>query len=157
MVVFDGCAEHPGRAALILVGERERVRDFVCSRIRDCAVTDRYEALGAVDQDGTIIGGFVFYDWRRAPGGGDIMLAAAGSGPWVTRGNLRAWFSYPFVQLGCNRMSSVVAKSNRLSRDMTERLGFRREGCVRGSFGPGRDGILYGLLAQECNFIKDIK
>jgi RimJ/RimL family protein N-acetyltransferase len=152
VVVLDGRSEHPGGAALILVGERERVRDFVCARIADCAVSERYEALGAVDRDGVLIGGFVFYDWRWAPGGGDIMLAAAGGGPWVTKGNLRAWFSYPFVQLGCNRITSVVSKKNRVSREMTERLGFKREGCVRGAFGPGKDGVLYGLLAQECKF-----
>lgn len=142
---------------MILVGHRELVRDFVCARIRDCTISDRYEAMGALDRAGNLIGGFVFYDWRQSPGGGDIMLAAAGSGPWVTKGNLRFWFRYPFQQLSCNRITSLVAKKNRVSREMTERLGFKREGCARGAFGPGRDGILYGMLREECKFIREIK
>jgi RimJ/RimL family protein N-acetyltransferase len=133
-------------------GDRHAVCDFVNAAIRDGAdITERYEALGAVDATGRIIGGFIFYDWERA--NGNIYIAAAGSGAWVTPGNLRVWFSYPFNQLKCNRITSMVAKSNKVSREMTERLGFKREGCIRAARGPGKDSIVYGMLRNECRWI----
>jgi len=139
---------------MILYGERERVCAFVNAAIRDGSdVTARYEALGALSKDGELIGGFVFFDHQRRPGGGNIFLAAAGAGNWLTRGNLKIWFEYAFCQLGCHRITAIVAKSNTISRQIVERLGFKREGCIRGSRGPGKDSILYGLLKEECKWI----
>ena len=140
---------------MILVGDRERVCEFVNSMIRDGSpITDKYEALGAIDKSGKLIGGFVFYDVRKSPNGGNVMLAAAGSGPWLTRLNLKTWFEYSFDQLGCHRVTSIIAKSNTVSRNIAERIGFVMEGCIRGSRDPGKDSILYGMLKEECKWIR---
>jgi len=139
---------------MILDGERERVCAWVNEHIRDGRdITERYEALGALSPVGELIGGFVFYDWIKMDGGGNVYLAAAGSGPWLTRGNLNIWFSYAFRQLDCHRITAIVAKSNRKSRAIIERVGFIREGCIRASRGPGKDSILYGMLKDECKWI----
>jgi RimJ/RimL family protein N-acetyltransferase len=140
---------------MILAGDRERVAAFVNARIRDGHdISKGYEALGALDESGNLIGGFVFYNWTQYPDGGDVWIAVAGGGPWLTRANLREWFSYPFLQLGCNRVTSLVAKSNRKSRELVERLGGVREGRIRGARGPGKASIIYGMLKSECKWIR---
>lgn len=136
---------------MILAGDRALVCAFVNAAIRDDEdIVEKYEALGAVDDRGKLIGGFVYYNYEKKPDGGNVWIACAGHGPWLTRQNLRVWFEYPFVQLGCHRCTSLIAKSNRKSRDLVERLGAKREGCIRGARGPGKDSIIYGLLREEA-------
>lgn len=137
---------------MILAGKRDLVAAYVASRIRhqEPFVTG-YEAIGAVDKDGRLIGGFVYSELRGfAEGGGSVAICAAGERDWLSRGNLKVFLgSYPFGQLGCHRIQAMVSKSNRRARYVIERLGFKNEGTVRGGHGPGRDAILYGLLAHE--------
>jgi RimJ/RimL family protein N-acetyltransferase len=153
-VVLDRGAWKASGADMILAGDRERVCAFVNAMVRDgTPITEKYEALGAIDKEGNLLGGFVFYDITRTPNGGNVMLAAAGSGPWLTRLNLRTWFEYPFNQLECHRITCIIAKSNTISRKIVERLGFVMEGCIRGSRDPGKDSILYGMLRDECKWI----
>lgn len=136
---------------MILTGQKEHVAAWVAGRIKhqEPFITG-YEALGALDTAGRLIGGFVYSELRSFDGGGCISICAAGERDWLSRGNLRVFLgSYPFGQLGCHRMQATVAKSNRRARTVIERLGFKNEGTIRGGHGPGRDAILYGLLAQE--------
>jgi RimJ/RimL family protein N-acetyltransferase len=145
------------RPALILTGQRELVAQWVASRIRhqEPFVTG-YEAIGAIDSAGSIIGGFVYSEHRAFNGGGSVAICAAGERDWLSRGNLKVFFGYPFLQLGCHRMQAMVAKSNKRARKVIERLGFVNEGCVRQGLGPNKDAILYSLLRHDCRWIKGI-
>lgn len=141
---------------MILSGHREAVAAFVAARIRDMQGPPRsdYEALGAIDQSGLLIGGWIYDDYRQLPDGThNIWISAAGSGNWLTRGNLRVFFGYPYNQLKCSRISALIAKGNHRSRNIVERLGFVQEGKFRGWFGPGKDGIVYSMLKNECKWI----
>jgi RimJ/RimL family protein N-acetyltransferase len=143
---------------MILAGQRERVAAWVAGRIRDMDVPpDKdYEAIGFVGKGGDIIGGVIFTNYMElAPGQHDIRLTAAGEPGWLTRTSLRVIFGYPFSQLSCIRVSALCAKANKRSRDLVERLGFVGEGNIRHAFGVGRDGIHYGLLKDECRWIKE--
>ncbi len=112
-----------------------------------------FEALGVV-KDGKLIGGVAYTGYAELPDGThDMMMSCAGEPGWLTKLSLRVFFSYPFIQLNCSRVTTIAAKSNRKARDLNERLGFTHEGTVRGGFGHGRDGILYGMLREECRFI----
>ncbi len=113
-----------------------------------------YEALGALDTAGDMIGGFVYSEHRPCPGGGSVAICAAGERDWLSRGNLAVFLGYPFHQLQCNRISALVAKSNARARGVIERLGFKAEGKIRGAFGPGKDGIYYGLIREECRWLR---
>jgi RimJ/RimL family protein N-acetyltransferase len=140
---------------LILTGQRELVADYVASRIRyqDPFITG-YEAIGALDSGGNLIGGVVYSEHRLFDGGGSIVICAAGEIGWLSRANLKVFMGYPFSQLGCHRMQTLVAKSNKRARSAVERLGFKNEGLVRSGLGVGRDAILYSLLRHECRWIK---
>ena len=62
--------------------------------------------------------------------------------------------AYPFVQLDCQRATVIVRKKNKRSRKFVEWLGFRQEGCCRRGF-KDDDAIIYGLLREECRWIKE--
>ena len=143
---------------MILAGESERVASYVASRIRHQeAFITGYEALGAIDSDGRLIGGFVYSELRMCPGGGSIAVCAAGERGWLSRGNLKVFLGeYPFGQLKVHRIQATVAKSNRRARNVIERLGFKNEGTLRGGLGVGKDAIVYGLLREESLWLGDV-
>lgn len=150
-VVRFRCERHARGTALILAGQRELVAAWVSGRIRfqEPFITG-YEALGALDHAGNLIGGFVYSEFRRFPQGGIVAICAAGECGWLSRGNLKVFLgSYPFGQLGCHKIHATVAKNNRRARRVIERLGFKNEGLIREGLGINRDAILYGLLAHE--------
>lgn len=152
----DGYSGEGWRRPLILVGQRERVAAYVASKIKhqEPFVTG-YEAIGAIDTAGNLIGGFVYSEHRPFPGGGSVAICAAGERDWLSRGNLKVFLgSYPFGQLGCHRIQAMVAKANRRARSVIERLGFVSEGLIRHGLGPQKDAILYSLLRHECRWIK---
>lgn len=137
---------------MLLTGQRQAVRDYVASRIRDLynPPQDLYEAIGVV-RDGRIIGGIIYSHWHElAPGQHDCMLTAAGEPGWLTRGSIKALLHYPFEDLACIRLTSIIAKANKPARALNERLGFKLEGTVRHGRGIGKDCILYGLLRADA-------
>lgn len=144
-----------GATLIIVAGQRDVVAAWVCARVRDMAPisTTEFEAIGFASADGTLIGGAVYTSYYRlADGTCDITLTGAGNRGWLSRTTLRVIFGYPFGQLNCSRVTAITSKPNRRSRDLLERLGFRHEGTIRGAFGRGRDGLLYGLLREEYKF-----
>lgn len=70
----------------------------------------------------------------------------------LTRGNLRALFSYPFKQLGLNRVSVRTRASNMAVRKQIRRLGFQPEGKKPQFFGR-EAAIEYGLLRSQCKWL----
>lgn len=56
--------------------------------------------------------------------------------------------AYPFVQLGCKRITAIVEKHNKRSRMMCRRLGFVEEGKLRKA-GEKGDLLIYGMLPDE--------
>lgn len=142
---------------MILSGHRDRVAEWVASRIRDMGAppTRDYEAIGVL-KGGELIGGVIYSEYREiAPGHHDMRMHCAGEPGWLTRASLRALFGYPFNQLGCCRVTATVNRSNKRALDMNRRLGFCIEGCIRDGYGPGRDGLLLGMLRRECRWIED--
>lgn len=106
-------------------------------------------AIG-ITRDQALIGGVVFSDYVPLHGGGNIHITIAGHSGWLSRKVLRAVFGHVFSQYKCNRATCIVGYKNKKSRELALRLGFKEEGKIRGAYGPKRDGILYGLLKEEC-------
>lgn len=137
---------------MILAGQKEKVRDWIFAHVRDLTdpPQDKYEAIGVVKDD-RIIGGVLYSNYHEiAPGQHDCMLTAAGEPGWLTRSAIKVLIGYPFEQLACIRLTSIIAKSNKRARALNERLGFKVEGKVRDGRGVGKDCILYGLLRADA-------
>lgn len=51
------------------------------------------------------------------------------------------------------RVNFIVAADNRVSVDMVERLGAQIEGRVRCAFPGDVDGLVMGMLKEECRWV----
>jgi len=95
---------------------------------------------------GTIIAAAIFYDYR----GTSIEVTFVTTTPrWASREAIRAILHYPFVQIGCKRLTAITEESNAAARGFLERLGFREEGIHPDGFESGA-GISYGLLRKDA-------
>jgi hypothetical protein len=71
---------------------------------------------------------------------------------WCTPDFVYHCFYYPFVELGCGRVTAL-APSRARHRKWLRKLGFIEEGCIRESLPTGDDQIVYGMLRRECRWL----
>lgn len=128
----------------LLLGHDKTVADWVGLRVgKPFHAVDA--AIGAVDQSGRLVGGFVFTGFN----GSCIELSMAGRASVVSRGVWRAVAAYVFDQLGCSRLQIHTAADNREIRRLAPRLGFTFEGKSRNFYGHGRDALQYSLTTGD--------
>ena len=120
----------------------DRVARFVGNRIR-AVIYPPFTAIG-IEKDGEIVAGAVFNCFT----GHDVEITVAGKG-W-TRAFFRAVGEYVFDNLKCGRFQFTTESED--TARLAERLGGVREGILRDKFGPGRDGIVLGVLRSEYRF-----
>jgi RimJ/RimL family protein N-acetyltransferase len=102
------------------------------------------------ESDGVLVGGVVFEQYN---GLNIFMHVAIEDGAVVTRKDLRIAFAYPFVHLGCKRITGLVRADNARAQRFDEHLGFRQEGALRQAAADGTDMVVYGMLKEECRWI----
>ena len=107
-------------------------------------------AIGLLE-DGKLIAGVVY---NMYTGNGIMMHVAASKPRWLNREFLKAAFAYPFLQLGCDRVTGLVRTDNTAAQRFDEHLGFVKEGVIRRGDDDGCDLILYGMLHEECRWLK---
>lgn len=105
--------------------------------------------LASVDDGDNILGVVVYSRFSRK---NCEMSVAAASPKFLNKRALKAFFGYPFYQLGCNRVTAVVETTNRHALEFDKRLGFRVEGLLQRWF-ENSDGIIMGLLKEECKWL----
>ena len=143
-------ASSPVIVGSILLGADEMVAGMVAARIPNLTF-DKYTALGVVRR-GVLVGGVVYHHYI----GHDIQVSIAFDSPgWALPGTLRALFDYPFNQLGCRRMTATIGRKNKKSRKICEGLGFKLEGVHPKGLDGQQDAMSYGLLKEDCRWIKD--
>ena len=117
----------------------QKVVDFVYASFGSTPVPP-YVGIGT-EIDGEIVNGCVLNVWT----GADIHVTLAGK-KW-SKGFLAIVHHYAFQNLGCIRLT-VITEQAAVVR-YAERLGGEIEGLLRNQFGPGRDGILVGILKES--------
>lgn len=105
-------------------------------------------AIG-VARDGILIAGIAY---TRFTGAAVEMAIAADRPSWASPRVLAALFAYPFVQLGCRRVTAITARRNKRCRRLLEGVGFVLEGKARHAL-PDDDAMIYGMLRRECRWI----
>ncbi len=109
-------------------------------------------AIG-IQKNGELIAGCVYHDYRD----GQIESSLASSTKsWANRSVLYSLFAYPFLQVKANRLLVTCAENNEKAMKMNRQLGFVPEGILRELYYPN-DGIVWGMLKQECKWIKGNK
>lgn len=89
---------------------------------------------------------------RFSPRNCELTIATDGSKRWATKRSLRMIFGYPFRTLCLRRVTFVVREDNTESRGLVLRLGASFEGRIRKAFDETVDGIVYGMLREECRW-----
>ena len=109
-------------------------------------------AIG-VEEDGEVIGGVVYEDYT----GHNIFMhvGSAQRGRWMTREFLRAASAYPFIQLGCDRVTSLIDQTNVSTQKFIEHLGSTLECKLRGAARDGSDILVYVMWRDQCRFLGD--
>ena len=109
-------------------------------------------AIG-IQKNGELIAGCVYHDYRD----GQIESSLASSTKsWANRSVLYSLFAYPFLQVKANRLLVTCAENNEKAMKMNRQLGFVPEGILRELYYPN-DGVVWGMLKQECKWIKGNK
>lgn len=88
----------------------------------------------------------------------NVTLATDGSKRWASRATFRAIVAAPFKQWGCLRITMIVDERNAASLAMMRKkgrftIGAVEEGRMRDLFAPDVDGIVFGLLKKDCQWI----
>lgn len=112
-------------------------------------------AIGVSDGQKIICSVF-YHDCIRALDGSvwSLQMSIASDHPgWAKRGIIRALFHYPFQQLGCRRVTSIISKGNRRSRKLCEGMGFSLEGTHKHGMPGGETALTYGLLREDCKWL----
>ena len=73
---------------------------------------------------------------------------------WATKRVLAELFAYPFLYLGVTRLWVQANRKNRKSRKLAEQMGFVYEGMARKAWDGINDAAIYGMLANECKWLK---
>lgn len=132
---------------------REGLGKWVAERIRGYQLPKEYVAIGVSLPRGQ--GVVVYSDF--SPNVPDLKMDCAGEGAWLSREALRVFFAYPFIELGCVRVTAIAAKKNKRSRKFLTRIGFIQEGVARKAAPGGKDNaIIYGMLRDECRWIGEV-
>jgi RimJ/RimL family protein N-acetyltransferase len=134
----------------VITWDRERCATWARERIPGIeSWSDWYQAFGW-ETDGKLVAAVVYTHFN----GSDIWMHCAidCKGKCLTRTAIKAAFRYPFVQLGCRRVTGLVAARNVAAQKIDEKLGFVREGLLREGL-PDDDLIVFGMLKKDCRWL----
>jgi RimJ/RimL family protein N-acetyltransferase len=109
------------------------------------------KAIGLEDDEGELIAG-VIYDTYV---GTSIWMhvAAEPGGAWLNRAFLYICFSYPFEQLGVDRIFGWVPADNPEAQRFDEHLGFKPVTTIPGAAHGGADVVIYRMDRADCRFL----
>lgn len=99
-----------------------------------------------------MLGGLIFNDLRFNH---DVWWTIyAEDKRWCNRNVLRKMFAAAFIDMRCRRINVLVETDNLKSINLVKRLGFKQEGLLRQYTENGHDCYLFGMLKQECPWLK---
>jgi RimJ/RimL family protein N-acetyltransferase len=79
-------------------------------------------------------------------------IASDGSKRWMTRHYLHEIFKFPFVTIGCERITLWIDAANIPSLVFVTNLGFRREAVLEKAGRDGHDVLIYRMFRRECRY-----
>lgn len=140
----------------VLFGADEFVADFVRVRLGgQTRFVDGYTALGVVRR-GVFAGGVVYHNFQKLPHGNTIETSIAfDDATWALPQTLRSLLTYPFLNLDCVRLTSIIGEGNERSRKLCEGLGFALEGIHPMAMDGKETAVSYGMLRENCRWIRN--
>lgn len=108
------------------------------------------QCIAFMDED-RIAGIVVYFNYR--PPSIEVAIYCDDYRWALNRDMVAMTIAYPFMQLGCQRITALVNKNNKRSRKMVKKLGFVEEGKLRNAAESG-DVFVYGLLPEDFKLRK---
>ncbi len=100
----------------------------------------------AVWREGKLAAVAAFYNYRHV----DVEMSFASDNPrWATRQTIQWILGYPFLQLKTQRVTAMVAKSNRRCRKLLLGAGFMEEGRHRHAGKNLETMFSYGMTRED--------
>ncbi len=136
----------------VLYGADEIVGPWVQHHLNGGPIAGAYTALGILGPDGDLVCGAMWFNQRDA----DVELGLYATDFRPSMPSVyRRMLAHPFDVLGVNRVSAEIAASNARVCRLALGLGFKLEGRKRQAMPDGGDKLLFGMLRNECIFLKD--
>ncbi|TXH44515.1 MAG: N-acetyltransferase [Desulfurellales bacterium] len=111
------------------------------------------QALIISKDNGDMVGAVIINTYR----GFDCHISAVVETPLAWRMGVRlAIAQYVFGQLGCKRATAITRIRNTKARRALEAAGFSLEGKLRLGYDGKKDALVYGILASECAYFKEV-
>ena len=131
-----------------VVSDADAGYDFITS-FYDIGRTKQFRSI-VNKRDGVIVAA-VGYDECN---GNNIFchIASDGSKRWMTRWFLHEIFKFPFVTIGCERITLWVDATNYDSLRFVTNLGFKREAVLERAGRDGHDVIILRMFRRECRY-----
>lgn len=133
-----------------IVSDPGRVFAF-CKERMPLSLVAGMKGLG-LEKDGELVAGVLYEGYNQHNVW--MHVAAEPGAKWLNRDFLRYSFHYPFVELGCKRVSGYVEASNAQARRFDEHLGFKQEAVLQGAASDGGDVILYVMWRDDCRYLE---
>jgi RimJ/RimL family protein N-acetyltransferase len=135
----------------LVFGKDEEVGKWVAAQLgMDDEAFYPCTAIG-IEKEGKLIAGVVYNNYQ--PELLIEMSIASLDKRWATRHNIKAFFRYPFIQLGLERVQTLCKAADKGVVMFNKRLGFTPEGYHRKAFHGGHDAISWSMLKPECKWI----
>jgi RimJ/RimL family protein N-acetyltransferase len=119
---------------------------WVAERVQGKYFADGSQAIG-LERDGQIIAGVIYENWNKA----SIVCHIAIEGR-ITKGYLRAIFSYPFEFCKVKKIIVPVSSTHAKSLKLVTKMGFSEEARVKDAV-PDGDIIFLTLAQEKCRFL----
>jgi RimJ/RimL family protein N-acetyltransferase len=138
---------------LIVFDKHEDVCRWASRLLFNCddSFDEKARAMAVIKND-KIIAAVIYTDYQ--PNLSIEMSVASIDKSWATRHNLRAFFKYPFIDLGVKRVTTLCSANRRDLIMFNKRLGFTPEGYHREADYNGGDSVSFGMLKSECKWVK---
>ena len=117
----------------------------------------RCKTIGVVDEEGKLIAGVVYFDYKQKAATIEIGAAAITS-RWFNRATYRRIFEYPFLECGCQMVLAHIRADNAYLLSQFARMNFNLT-IVPRLYGRGDDGVLCTLTDDQwldCSIAKRI-
>lgn len=135
----------------VLYGANEMVGNWVQHHLGGGEIAGDYTALGVLGPDGELTFGALWFNRRDA----DVEVAMFATD---IRPSMPALFrrilAHPFEVLGASRVSAEIDADNERVIRFALGIGMKLEGRKRRATADGKDKLLFGLLPEDCPFLK---
>lgn len=113
------------------------------------------QGLAVVNGD-KMLAGIVYHDYQKDYD--SIQLSMAAESPmWARRENIATLLDYPFNQLGCYRLFTIIPIDNKMALKVNSHIGFQREAVCHSAFGRDKHGVIMRMLRPDYSKLYERK